>query len=130
MEHYHALFPPAGTIPGYLQDLVLQERETLIGVYENVIGAQDESIVITDVGLRLSHHGEWLFIDYRQIERVVGPPDKQNVDGLTVHLVTGAIVQIPVRGGADKFRDAFEFVRFLMRVVQDVQRNGRSSSDV
>ncbi len=73
------------------------------------------------------------FIDYRDIEGIdFLPPvdsgsDKLQAISLALHLINGQTVEIPVRGGRGKFRDVFEFSRFLKH-AGEVRRNESASS--
>ena len=121
-DHYRPLYDASRAIPAYLQHIALQPGETLIGVYENLPGEEDEIIVITDLGIHLLVNEKWDLFRYDQINRVETPPSKEHVEGLTVWLISGREIWIPVKGGRGRARDVFEFLRFLDRVIDDMRR--------
>jgi hypothetical protein len=111
--------------PAWLDDLAPGEKETLLGVYHNAPGAPDDSIVVSDAGLCVWRNGSWDSLRYADIAAIESPvaAEKHRVDQLTVHMVDGRSMTLPVRGGDAKLRDAWAFVRFLNRVVADLQRS-------
>jgi hypothetical protein len=48
------------------------------------------------------------------------------VTGLALDLADGSHATVPVRGGTDRARDAWEFLQFVMRATGDVRHAGRS----
>src|SRR5687768_3590783 len=86
MARYKPLSDDLTTMHQYIKGVSLQEDEAIIGVYENMPGASDESIIITDFGIHILRGGRWEFIGYDQIDRIEGPPSKQNAEGLIAHL--------------------------------------------
>jgi hypothetical protein len=118
MDSYRSLESNA---PDYFATNLLREHERLIGVYENSPGKRQESIVLTSFGFHIFLNEQWQFIDYGQIvdvEPVLSiPKDKRSIEGLIVR-IPGREITIPVRGGQEGFRDAWEFLRFLRRVTE------------
>jgi hypothetical protein len=76
--------------------------------------------VVTNLGLHVRREQKWEFIDYRQIKEheIVSP--KETVGELLVRLTNQESVLLPIRGGKGRFRDAFEFMRFIDRVTSDL----------
>ena len=99
-------------------ELQLQPGESIIGIYDNRPGSQDERIVVTTVGLHVSLDGKWRSIVYADVERNELPREKLLADTITIVLKSGGVLTVPVRGGDEKFRDVFEFVHFLDRVTR------------
>lgn len=96
--------------------------EELLGVYENPPESGAPTIFVTTKALRLLNHGQARTIFYCRIKRVVGPADKGPLrPSITLHLDDGALEDVAVLGGKGRFLDVFEFLRFLMRVVEDQQ---------
>src|SRR5437868_5943809 len=106
----------------------LQEGEICLGVYENNPGCLEDSIIVTNLGLHIYRSGESLFIDYGQIESIEAPSVKETADRLKIRLSNGAMKDLPIQGGQGRFRDAFEFLRFLDRVKDDIRRQRQSQS--
>jgi len=96
---------------------VLQEGEMPLGVYANQPGQCTENIVITNLGLHLLVDKIPAYVDYSQIKNIETPNTK-DADHLVIHLVDGRIVKLHIRGKHDRFRDVFEFLRFLDRVIK------------
>jgi hypothetical protein len=108
------------------KNIPLQATEHPIGAYMNEPDSFKESVIVTDLSLILEHESTWVPIPYAAIDRPMTPEAKVNVRGLSVLLRNGATVQIRL-GGTPPFSDAFEFLRFLNRVLAD--RQGRQGDD-
>ncbi len=104
--------------PHLLSQASFSAKEDILGVYENIPGAWQEAIIISDAGLRIFLNAGWLFIPYADMcaVDVPGAKDKQTVDLLLIRLVSGITIELPVRGGRGKLRDVWEFLRYLQRV--------------
>jgi hypothetical protein len=99
---------------GYKKDL---PEENLIGFYFN---NEDKSnaIMITDKAIILIN-SEMHRIDYADIKTI----DLDSADKTAVnHLIINKNFYLPVLGGKGRCRDAFEFLRFLRRVVNDINK--------
>lgn len=108
------------TKEGVWGDLGLQEGEGIIGIYENVPDSLENAIIVTKFGLHIQRAGRWKFINYDEIENSFIPSgNKHKADRISITLVGGKEVFILIEGGNDKFRDVFEFLRFLDRVSKD-----------
>jgi hypothetical protein len=111
-----------------LQQLVetpspLSDNETLFGVYENYPGLLDKIIVVTDVGMYLRERGGWFGVRYADIVKAeCGKTGKSETSEIILFLSSGLQKSLPIHGGTDRFRDAFEVVRFLDRVAKDRTR--------
>ena len=51
----------------------------------------------------------------------MGAGGKSEINGLKLALRDGSESHIPIRGGRGRFRDAYEFLRFLDRVLADLR---------
>ncbi len=98
----------------------LMEGEVYIGVYENDDGGSQGNIFVTNRGLLIRSNESDKHVLFSDIADVRSPSDKQ--DDYTIQLVLSNGVEIPleIRGTRGRFRDVFEFTRFLDRVVSDV----------
>jgi len=104
-----------------LPAFALKEGEECYGVYENLPAEADETVAVTNLGLHILRRKKWQFVDYRQIRKVDLVSPKQDVSELLVRLTNQESVLLPIRGGKGKFRDAFEFMRFIDRVTSDLR---------
>jgi hypothetical protein len=104
-------------VPGWLPG------EEAIGRYRNHTGTPDDDLLVTTMGVRTRSGGTWPLVPFSSIEHVALPhsEDKEVVDSLRLRLRDGRRVELPVRGGSGKFRDAWEFLRFLNRVMTDMR---------
>jgi hypothetical protein len=100
----------------------LQPGENLIGIYRNSLEDLKDSIAVTDLGIHIYRSSCWEYVGYTQMESIAIPEEKQEADFLLVSLTNGRATNVPIRGGQGRFRDAFEFLRFLDRVIQDIQK--------
>ena len=104
-------------LPYDLSDLPRGEDE-LLGVYENVVGQRDSSIVFSTQGIYvdLTHH--WTYVPYAHISTITLPEgDKHAVERIALQIAGGISLQIIVTGGEEQFRDVYEVLRFLQRVT-------------
>ena len=102
-----------------LQGIAFQGDEALIGVYENNPGKLDELIAVTTRGLRIHQAGDWRFYPFEVIDEVTVTSEagKREADALALTLSGGQQVILPIRGGDERFRDVWEFSRFLARTI-------------
>ena len=97
--------------------------EELIGYYINLGEEYKEVIVVTTRSLYILANDKWHPIAYTDIQSVEpqAVEEKHNVNSLQLYIKTGGVVVIPVTGGRGRFRDVWQFLRFLSRVVKAVQ---------
>lgn len=100
---------------------VLAASETALGIYTDEPMNFSDAIVFTTQGLHVRSEKSWLQILYSDIERAVPPASKTGVTGFGILRRDGTEVWLPVRGSkAGRFYDAFEVLRFVDRVKDDV----------
>lgn len=95
---------------------IVRQEDTLIGVYENVNTKDSQYIVIGLLGLYILFERQWRFIKYSDIKSLEVPGQKTAATGLLLTLLSGEEVWLSIDGGNERFRDVFEFLRFLNRV--------------
>lgn len=78
-------------------------------------------IAVTENSLHIESEGRRYSLPFRELVNVLSPEgvDPRTATELTAFLTNGRRVLVPVLGGNDRFRDAREFLRFLMRVRDD-----------
>jgi hypothetical protein len=101
------------------EGLPLNEGEVPIGAYLNNPNSLEGAVVVTDSSLLVESGGSWTPIHYASIAKVETPDSKTGVHGLHLHLRDGSTAYIPIQGGTERTSDAFEFLRFLNRVLAD-----------
>lgn len=99
--------------------LPLRPGEERIGFYDN--NAAAPPVQVTNAAVWVEVGGRWRGLYYEDIGEVRGPGegDPRDASGVWVRLNSGAVMEIPILGGNEQFRDAWEFTRFLMRVLED-----------
>lgn len=117
--HYQKISREIASSPNYIKEISAQADEEFIGVYENFLGERNESVVITTLGLHIFVEDKWVFINYKQINHIESPPKEHSVEELVIHLHSGEVIKIPIKGNGG---DVWEFLRFLMRVTDDVNK--------
>lgn len=100
---------------------LLTGGEELIGIYRNPPAPESDEVYVTDRRLIVQKPAGGESVPYSQIARIETPQEKYAAEYLRVHLASGTAVHIPVRGGNGRFRDVWEFLRFLQRVSADAQ---------
>jgi hypothetical protein len=116
MPRFH-LFDSTEYIPP--SGLPLAQGEAPLGIYLNDQPSTKDAIVITTASLILGEEDGWRTVPYTSIARVLTPDSKTDVHGLHLALDDGKTIWLPVRGGTEKTFDAFEFLRFINRVLED-----------
>jgi len=119
--------PFKNELPSYIQQAHLERDEQFVGVYANVLDTHSECVVVTDRRLLVERHGDWETVLFCEIISVEAPEPtaiRRDTAALTIGLSDGALTVIPIRGGHGRFFDVYEFSRFVMRVRDDVKRNG------
>ena len=108
----------------FTDEIPLRINEKILGAYENYPNKKKEIVIVTDSALHIYHKSAWSSIYYEQISCVETPSkhEKRLIEKLDLRLKSGAVETIPVRGGIERFRDAWEFLRFLNRVISDVNK--------
>ncbi len=138
LSHYIDATGSAESIPRYAEDLPLDQGEMLLGIYENSPGVRSECIAVTDLGLYIVGDTAWMRIRYSDIGQVelVLPDDielpkrKLSADRVTIHLLDGQVIALPVRGifehqlegGVAETRDAYLVYNFLRRTVYETRQ--------
>lgn len=103
-----------------------EHKEDLVGVYFNEpsqpyfsIGVFERGLLFWDGNSKVGSH--FKFVNFKNIEDHKAPEYKHTASYIKLILENGEIAILPILGGKGKFRDVFEFQRFLMRVLEDLQ---------
>lgn len=114
-------------LPDIRKELV-DNWEKILGIYENQPGQLRGNILVTTEGLHIFLEEEE-FVPFDQIDHIkpLNEDDKSNVEELIISYKSGKNVRVPIIGGNDKFRDAWEVFHFLDRVVSDYQKKDSSA---
>jgi hypothetical protein len=112
-----------------LREQALLKGAYPIGIYMNSQGDRQEAILISDLGIFVSSGSDILFVEYKRVERVdvvagntlveEDSGEKSEADGLLISMLDTSPKLVPVRNGNGKYRDVFEFSRFMNRAVND-----------
>jgi hypothetical protein len=100
-----------------------------MGIYDNSIDKSRDVILVTDRGIHTFLQEVWSSFDYDQVVEITTPTNKA-AEGLSIRLKSGELFWLPVRGGKGRFRDIFEFLRFLDRVVDDMHKHNSFGSSL
>jgi len=125
MPNFRYLPEGSAAAPEICAGLTLGRSEEALGIYVNDVSTpSSEALLVTTENLYLHQDRSWLRVPYLSIERTIPPPSKSEVTGFTVLLRDGTKIWLPVRGVRnDRFYDAFEILRFIDRVKEDVASN-------
>ena len=93
--------------------------EVCVGVYENSLGDLSDCVFITNKGLHLLVNESEKFISYADIVNVQSPTSKTEDTSICLTLTRGEKSLVEIRNGNGRFKDVFEFLRFLDRVIED-----------
>jgi hypothetical protein len=95
--------------------------ETVLGIYWNQDKDLRDALLVTDRAIHLIEKKMGRRLAYSEIGHLSTPTEVPKAEVREVILETkgGETVKIPVKGGGSRTADAFEFLRFLMRVKAD-----------
>jgi hypothetical protein len=127
LASYSDLTRGSPVVPLWLREIPLQEGEHCLGIYENAPGGAADSVLVTNLGLHVCCGSRREYVAFDEIESVTTHQAKTEVTELEVHRRDGRVTQVPVSGGHDRLRDAWEFVRFLNRVREDQEQRGTAA---
>lgn len=94
---------------------ILKPEQEAVGFYEN---STDDLVVIAIDGLCIIKGNEHSFVGFETIDKVVLLDENKNdARSLELKLKDGTSKSLTIEHGNGRFRDIFEFVRFLKRVL-------------
>lgn len=102
-----------------LSFIELVSDEVCIGVYENSFGDLSDCVFITNKGLHILKSNCRKFVSYLEIVGIQTPADKVGGTCICLMISGGDEVVIEIKNGNGRFKDVFEFLRFLDRVIED-----------
>lgn len=115
MGNYHSL--EGQPVPDYLPNDLLAHNEECIGVYEN---SEGNYVLITDFGLSVISGTVHASAPFKDIEEVIIPnKDKLNVEQVQLRMIGNKSILVPIKHGNGKFKDVYEFIRFIDRVLDE-----------
>ena len=131
LASYHSIEDVGGGF-GRLREQAIRLGAKPIGVYVNTQTEGSETLLVTDLGVLLENKLDVAFIAYKNVGRVdivasntlleEDSSKKSEADGLLIStLDTGSSQLIPIRNGNGKYRDVFEFARFMLRTAEDAK---------
>lgn len=119
LKHLGAYSSSAKDLEKFAGRILPEVNRELLGVYFNPPSATVEAIVVSDAGLHLIEKEEVTTIPFVAIRKIKGPPEKMEASVLNIQLKDGRSQEVPILAGNERFKDVFEFMRFLARVVAD-----------
>lgn len=121
MKRYYDLSMGEGSPAELPPGLNVQTPEVAIGIYINQSQPHLDAILITNTAIYIVNGQEWNRTAFAEIRKIVFPPSKKDVIGLSVERRDGSAFWLPVAGVVSgRFYDAFEMMRFLDRVCADI----------
>jgi len=118
IPRYRKLLTDAQDAPNWLKEQSLLPNEVLIGVFENIPGQSNSTIVVTSHRLGVCRHACMDWVAYDSIGQVKGVDNKQASE-LKVTTNDGREFILPIVPDNKKFNDVFEWMRFINRVLED-----------
>ncbi|MES9854775.1 MAG: hypothetical protein ABW170_23445 [Candidatus Thiodiazotropha sp. L084R] len=102
----------------------LVDEESPIGFYYNYVDSVEMSIVVTNLGLHIFSNHNWRLISFDDLVDVNSQLSykdvpKDSVNELFLSLVDGSTFVLNVLGKDGRYKDVFDFHRFLLRVIGD-----------
>lgn len=102
-------------------NLIIKEGD--IGFYENSENSIEEGVIVSDSGLTILSSSKEKNFSYNEIDVILPLDNKETTKEIVVILNSCEKVLIPVYGKDGRFRDIFEFSRFLNRVFEDYKKS-------
>jgi hypothetical protein len=97
----------------------IEVDEVILGMYINNISSLENTVAFTTSALYLLDGASWKELKYSDIDQVISPKDKDSVKGVEIVRKYEGNFWLPIFGCKDgKFYDAFEVMRFLLRVAR------------
>lgn len=118
IARYRAVSADAHDAPQWLRDLSLLPSEVLVGLFENVLGQAESAIVVTSHRLGVFRQARMEWIAFDSIGQLKGF-DNKHPSELRVTTKDGSDFVLPIVAVDPKFNDAFQWMRFIDRVVED-----------
>jgi hypothetical protein len=97
----------------------LLANESLLGAYWNQPGQIEGAILFSDRRVCFRKASGWKCTEYSAIRDVRILGNKQSASAIRISAGTGDL-EVDVWGGGERSRDAFEVLRFLDRVREDL----------
>lgn len=110
----------------YVEMISLEKEEVIIGVYERLTRDINELIVVTNKGMFFTEDGVMSSFQYKQI-KYIETPKELGEEKLVIHILENKTVILSVKGD-EKFQHIFTFLRFLDRVLSDIQSENKNES--
>jgi hypothetical protein len=122
LDNYHPISDVPVSLSSRVDEVPLADDEELIGIYLNSTESCDALIFVTTRALHILASGAWRRLAYQDVEVIETSSAEDKHRLKVIRAVTGeGVVDVPVTGGHGRLRDAWPFVRFLLRVVKDTQ---------
>jgi len=105
------------------------QGSSVVGVYNYYSKDKSKTVWITERSIWW-FDGSWQEVPYMSIEKMMLPQEKLgNDDCLRVFTTDKSSHAVPIVGRHGRFRDIFEFSRFLQRTVDDLKRVAGEDTD-
>lgn len=100
--------------------LPLLGKEMAIGIYARDPNKRADAILITDQAIYVGEDVGWVRIAYSDIrDASILDDGKRAAEVITLELAPEGLIDLSVRGGRGRFRDAWSFLSFLLNVLRD-----------
>lgn len=94
----------------------------VVGVYINPPPEAPNAIVVTENGLLAVRSETKQWIKFSELRSIQAPGIDNGDSEILLTLKSGIVVSMRIAGTDGRFRDVFSFVRFLDRVIEDLER--------
>jgi len=122
MANYHTLADGQQLPAGMVKLPDLPKDESPVGIYVNDPSTFADSVFFTTEGVYVFRSKHWDHVKFSDIAKTVTPERKEKLSGFDLQLRNGESFWLPITGNKDgKFFDAFEVLRFFIRVIDDIQ---------
>jgi hypothetical protein len=100
----------------------LSAKERSIGYYINDPISFSSLLLFTSLAIYVYTGKQWDRVMLREIDHAIAPWSKDHVQGFALALRDGRKLWLPVAGNrAEKYFDAFEVLRYIDRVIADLE---------
>jgi hypothetical protein len=101
-----------------LKGVALHPGEEIVGLYHNPPPVR-LSVLVTSLGLHIVGANSSTYVPFESVTHIDTPTSKTESEDVALWSRDGSRITVPIRGEQGRFKDVFEFVRFMRRVLKD-----------
>jgi hypothetical protein len=101
----------------------IADSGNMVGVYRNRDDEQSGEILVTENGLFVNSSPMSYWVRFSEIASIQAPSAESESAEIQIMVKSGTVYHLRISGRDGRFRDVFNFVRFLDRVLEDINKS-------